>query len=37
MQHHTLETIYTLLSASNSPKQNLGVEIKKFVDDLLRF
>lgn len=31
MQHHTLETIYTLLSASNSPKQNLGVEIKKLL------
>ena len=31
MQHHTLETIYTLLSASNSPKQNIGVEIKKLL------
>lgn len=31
MQHHTLETIYTLLSASNPPKQNIGVEIKKLL------
>ncbi|QUY37628.1 dynamin family protein [Acinetobacter junii] len=31
MQHHTLETIYTLLSASNTPKQNIAVEIKKLL------
>lgn len=31
MQHHTLETIYTLLSASTTPKQNIRVEIKKLL------